>query len=267
MKSLLTCLSLLIPSLIIAQDLKMTNVVTTYGKTERKQRSTIFLSDNALRTDQKEGAAKGTSTIYKSSDELFYTIDHADKSYRKITKEDIERMERSMEQMQERLEQMPEEQRKKMKEMMGDKMASPSEGPDITYRATGNSKKVAPWGTCQEYKGVDQDGNTLQKVYTTPVDRIKVNEDHFGIFNDLIDFLDFLPQDMDKYYPVRTEQKEQESGLQGFGVLWVYYDEEGNKTQKMRVKEMKKTSIPSEKFTVPSDYEGKKMQTGSMGRR
>lgn len=246
----------------------MTNVVTHYGEEESKQESTILLDENNLRTDQHKGAAEGTSTIFHKNEEVLYTIDHDDKTYTEINKEDIEQLEKQMKQMQKRMESMPKEQREQMKEMMGDKMGkmAGTEQEDITYKKTGNSKEVAPWGTCQEYKGMNEEGDMVQKVYVTERKNVKVEKEHFDILTDMLDFLNFMPEDMDKYYPVKSEKKE-EGALPGFGVLWIYYDDDGNKTQKMRVKEMKKTEIPESRFEVPSDYEGSSMKTGAGGRR
>ncbi|MFB6258915.1 MAG: hypothetical protein ABEH38_09490 [Flavobacteriales bacterium] len=255
--SLLFCFFL--PSLLLAQGLKIVNKVTTYEEKERTNTSTLYLTDKKVKTKSKSSNGRKTSSIFKKEDQVLYTIDHKNKRYTKITKEDIEQMEKLMK----RMENMPES----AKEMMGDKMDKmmKNDQPDITYKKTGNSKTVSPWGECQEWKGVDKKGNMLQKVYTTSRNQVKVKKSHFDILTDMIDFFSFMPKGMDRNYPVKTKKKGKK-GLKGFGVLWIYYDKQGNKTQKMKVKEMKERSIKNSRFKVPSGYEANEINMGG-GRR
>jgi len=72
---------------------------------------------------------------------------------------------------------------------------------------------------------------------------------------------------MDRYYPVsNNEGKESRNGLEGFGVLW-YYFEDGERTQETRIKELKEKNLKESLFQVPEGYEGKEMKTGTRGRR
>lgn len=236
----------------------MSNVVTHYGEEKTKSKSTLFLTEDRLKTKSQDQGQK-SSSIYKQNDEVLYTIDHRNERYTKITKENIEQME----QMMERMENLPESSKKMMKDKMGGMMQN--EQPKIEYEKTGETKEIEPWGTCEEWEGHDEDGNMREKVYTTERKELKLQEAHFDVLTDMIDFFSFLPEDMDKKLPVKTKG-EQKGDLKGFGVSFLYFDEDGNKTQRVRVKEMKKTEFDESTFEVPSDYEGSEMNMGG-GRR
>jgi hypothetical protein len=250
--------SLLLPCTILAQDLKMTNEVTHYGDEKMTTTSTMYLTPTHLKTRSKNSNGQETGSIFKQEEEVMYSIDHTNERYTEITKENIEQMENMME----RMKKLPESSKKMMKEKMGDLMAN--EQPDISYSKTGKTKKVKPWGKCQEWKGVDEEGDLYNKVYTTSRNDVKVSQEHFDVLTSMIDFFSFMPEGADRKIPVNKGQK---GDLEGFGVLWVYYDDSGNKSQRVHVKEMKETSIDASEFEPPKEYEGSEMNMGGGARR
>lgn len=259
-RSLALLLSVLLPCTVLAQGLKMVNEVTNYGQKKQTNTSTLYLTDTQLKTDSKTNNGAKSSSIFKQEEEVLYTIDHRNERYTKITKDDIEQMQKMMK----RVNDMPES----AKEMMGERMKKmmQSDKSDIEYKKTGNTKSVAPWGECQEWKGTDSDGNIAKRVYTTGRDAVKMRKEHFDILTDMIDFFDFMPEGMDMNYPVKKD-KSSKSGLEGFGVLWIHYGAEGEKTQKMQVREMKEKSIDKSHFELPDGYDANEMNMGRSGRR
>lgn len=240
------------PSLLFGQDLKIENETLFYdGGDPSKTGSTLYLTEDMLRSDS-EGKDHKSSTIYKVEEEALYVLDHADKSYRKIDREQIEEMQKQMERMRERLEQMPEEQKEQMKEMMGSKLEKKG---NVKYEGTGDSKKIEPWGECDEYVGKREE-RTVQRVYTIDRNNLELGEAHFDVLRSMIDFISFLPEGMKKHFPV-SEGSEQEdrNGLEGFGVQWTYFDSNGKKTHELRTKEVNNTELKDSLFEVPEDYQ------------
>lgn len=260
MKSRLSLLlSLLLPFSVLGQGLKMVNKVTTYEEGKDTHNSTLYLTPKKLRSNSRTNDGHKSSSIFKKEEQVMYTIDHRNERYTKITEEDIEQME----QMMKRMEDMPES----AKEMMGERVKGmmKKDGSKVKYQRTGNTKTVPPWGKCEEWKGTDEEGNMVQKVYTTDRNQVKMRKEHFDIMTDMIEFFDFMPEGMDMNYPVKTK-KNRENGLEGFGVLWLYY-EDGAKTQRVKVKEMKEQAIKDSRFELPEDYEANEMNMGQSGGR
>ncbi len=251
-------LLLFVPPFLLGQGLKMTNKITHFGEDKRTTTSSIYLADKKLRSESKDDEGNKRGSIFKEEEGVLYTIDHKNKRYTKITEEDIEQMEKMMA----RMEDLPES----SKEMMGDRMKKmmSNDQKEINYEKTGNSKRISPWGSCEEWKGMDPEGNMVEKVYTTPREDMKLTQEHFDVLVGLIDFFSFMPEGMDQNYPVGTSD---DGGPKGFGVLWIYYDENGDKTQKVKVTEMKEKDIPDSRFDPPSDYQVNEMNMGGGGRR
>jgi hypothetical protein len=255
---LISSILFIVPSYLLAQDLKMSNEVTNYGNEKMTTASTMYLTPSNLKTRSKNSNGQETGSIYKKEEEVMYSIDHTNERYTEITKENIEQMEKMME----RMKNLPES----SKQMIGDKLDNmmQNEQPDISYSKTGKTKKVKPWGSCQEWKGVDEDGDLYNRVYTTSRNDVKVRQEHFDVLTSMIDFFSFMPEGADRNIPVNKGQKNE---LEGFGVLWIYYDDDGKKTQRVHVKEMKETSIDASEFEPPKDYEGNEMNMGGGARR
>lgn len=240
------------PNLLFGQDLKIENESLYYdGGDPRKTGSTLYLTEDMLRSDAK-GEDWNSSTIYEAEEELLFVLDHDNKSYRKIDREQIEEMQKQMERMRERLEQMPEEQQEQMKEMMGSKLEKKG---DVQYEGTGDSKNIEPWGECDEYVGKREE-RTVQRVYTTGRNNAELEEAHFDVLRSMIDFISFLPEGMKKHFPVSEGTEEEDrNGLDGFGVQWTYFDNTGKKTHELRTKEVSNTDLKESLFEVPEDYQ------------
>lgn len=263
MKRILSIPFLLLPFLVMGQEegFHMVNEAKHFnGSDPKTETSTIQLTDTKLRTDV-EG--EGTSVIFKEEEQVMYVLDHEEQTYLKITEEDIERMEAQMERAREQLEDMPEEQRKQMEEMMGDRLSS-KEGPEIRYQKTGEKEEVEKWGSCEEFEGKDEEERLHHKVHTVPFEKVELPEERFEVFHSLMEFMTFIPGDLEERIPMEPEKME-ENGLEGFGVKWAHYNKNGRKTREHVYKEIGKKELDPSVFEIPEDYVEEEMPQGQPG--
>jgi hypothetical protein len=244
----------------------------------RSDTSIIRLESNRARIEGSSGG-RDHVMIYRADRETMYMIDPAAKTYREMTKQDLEKMmgqaNQQMSQMQKMMEEqmknMPPERRQMVEQMMKQKMgqlpgigAAAAETSRATYRKVASGETVGQW-TCDKYEGT-RDGQKQSEVWTTNWAGLGVSMDDFRIFQDLAQFFERLnPSMSDQMFRIGPEA-ESEQGYAGVPVRRIYY-RNGAAYQQVDVTQVtRQSSFEDTLFEPPAGYKKETMPQMPGGR-
>jgi hypothetical protein len=151
----------------------------TSGKTQ-----TMYLESDRLRIETKDGGM-----IYRGDMNKAFVIDDKRHSYIEMSPESMQklsaRMNDAMAKMQQRLAAMPEAQRKQMEAMMASHGMpgmgkAPAGPPQITYKKTGDAKKVGNW-SCVPYTMI-MDGDVESNMCIAKLSDVGLTRDDLKPF-------------------------------------------------------------------------------------
>lgn len=228
--------------------------------------SIIRLENNRVRIEGSNGG-RSHVMIYRADRETMYMIDPAAKTYREMTKQDLEKMmgqaSQQMSQMQKMMEEqmknMPPERRQMVEQMMKQKMgqmpgvaAAATETSRTTYRKVASGETIGQW-TCDKYEGT-RDGQKQSELWTTNWAGLGVSIDDFRVFQDLARFFERLnPSMADQMFRIGPEA-ESEQGYAGVPVRRIYY-RNGVPYQQVDVTQVtRQSSFEDPLFEPPDGY-------------
>lgn len=233
---------------------------------------------NRMRMDTQGMDGKlATSTLFLGDTDEMYMIDHDEKTYMVIDKEQIEalasQMNQAMQQMQEALAQVPPEQREMMERMMKGKMASGANyeppSPQVVSDL-GESGSVNGVG-CQ-WKQVTRDDALERKVCVADAGTIAGGQEMVALAHDMRDFATGLTQiaQSASNFPMMGGGTMASVGagmtadLEGYPLIEEDYDGEGKLIRRSTFESADEVSFEDDEFTPPGGY--KKQTIEGMGR-
>ncbi|MCM8808398.1 MAG: DUF4412 domain-containing protein [Candidatus Omnitrophica bacterium] len=232
-------------------------MVSDYEDYEVKEKGThiSYIEKDKMRYDVKT-EKRDMAVIFRADKELFWSIDNKKKNYIEITKADMERMKKKMEEgmkmMEEQFKNLPPEQRKKMEEMMKGKMKI--ETPKIVYKKVATAQKVNQW-VCDKYEGYEGK-NKVEEIWTTDFSKIGLKPEDLKIMEEMGKFFSEMMKGV-SFYKIQTEKKEDK--FFGVPVRIIGYDK-GEKKFKMELKEIKRENLAPTLFEIPKGYKKEKLK-------
>ncbi|MEO0102695.1 MAG: hypothetical protein ABIK81_03210 [candidate division WOR-3 bacterium] len=225
-------------------------------ESKEKMTHTAYIEKDRMRADLK-GKEGDMTIIFRSDKGLFWSIDHKDKSYTEITKDDLSKMKKKMTEglkmMEEEMKNLPPEQRKKIEEMMKGKMKA--ESPKVLYKKVATNQKVNQW-VCDKYEGYEGK-ERVEEVWTTDYKKLGLKSEELKVMEDMANFFSEITKDLtSRLYKVG---KEETGGFSGIPVRTFGY-EKGKKVFAMELKEIKKEEIKPVIFELPKGYKKEKFE-------
>jgi hypothetical protein len=226
--------------------------------------TTIHLKERRIRV---ESTASGVASvvIFDGTRETFFMIDERSKSYREMTKEDLEGMMSQvsgmMAQMREQLANMPPGQRQALEKMMAGHMAgaaSPAQQTTV-YKKARSGEKVGQW-TCDLYEG-RREGEKRWDVCTVSPDALGLTAADFAVLQDLASFFRSMAAQLGDMFAVGTQAADQQPDLfAGVPVLRVAY-RDGKPGDRYVLSEVRRGALDAALFQVPAGYKKEAMPT------
>jgi hypothetical protein len=199
--------------------------------------------------------------VFDANAQLIRIIDPEGKTYREMTKADIERfgtqMAAARAQMQEQMKNMPPEQRQRMEEMMRGRGIGAGTLAKIEYRKTGTDK-VGKWA-CDKYEGYRNTEKVMELCTVAPA-TLGVTMADFDVARQAANFFQQLaPQSADQMFAVGgTEQ-----GYSGIPVRSIISI--GRETVTTEVLDVTRKTFSDDSYGVPAGFRKQEFPGG--GRR
>ncbi len=223
---------------------------------------TRYIKENKIRVDTR-GKKEKKTTIFRADKDVYWEINHTDKTYGEITKDDIRRIRQNFDNVDKKLKSYPPD---KSREMERKKTRKINSSLIVKYKKVKSGVKVKHW-TCDEYLGYV--GSTKRYgLWTTPFGSLKLNVNDFKIMIKNAQFFsemgaplytDMFPSDI---IPEKMKTADNYSGLPMKLLLY----KNGAVITSMEVTEIKNGGISPTLFDVPAGYKKKKSgkRKGSM---
>lgn len=214
------------------------------------QTSRVQIEPSRMRVDSTGGPNGPQAFVFDGAKQVMWIIDLTHKTYREITKADLDRlgqqMSGAMAQMQEQLKNLPPEQREKMQEMMKNMPGAAAPVAKTEYRK-GGTATVGRW-TCQTYEGY-RGTEKVSELCTVPPAALGFSTADFDVSRQLAEFFrKIMPKDADRMFSVGGG----EEGFAGVPVRSVYYA--GGSQTVTELTDVGRQSFPASAFEVPAGF-------------
>jgi len=181
--SLLGLLTATLSALPAAADTTIRTNSSDHGQ------ATIYISGSRVAMDN---AGDQHTTIYDGSAERMTFVDHGQRQYQRIGREQMEQiaqqMQRMREQFRKQLQTMPEDQREEMRKQMESMMPGAGEPPEIRVEPTGGTTTVA--GTSCRQARVYRDGELAHEVCVAAPEAAGIARDDFDTITAMFGFFE-----------------------------------------------------------------------------
>jgi len=232
---------------------------------------------NRMRMDTQsmEGQLATTAMFLGETDEM-YMIDHKEKTYMVIDREQVEalasQMSGAMKQMEEALAQVPPEQREMMERMMKGRMPNADYEPPAPQVVTDLGESGSVNGVDCQWKQVTRDDALERKVCIADPGSIAGAQEMVALAHEMRDFAEGLMQlaksasnmPMMGGGTMGTAGAGMHAELDGYPLIAEDYDGEGKLIRRSTFESADEVAITGDEFTPPSDYKKQSMPT--MGR-
>ncbi len=232
-----------------------------------KDRSVVYVEGNKMRVESEKGQSQGGLMIYDGDQQKMIVLDPAKKTYSEMTPESLKAMTKSMtarmeeakakmspeqrKQMDEMMAKMSPEQRKQLQGAMGEKPA-PGEKPkppQIKWERTGTKQTVAGF-SCEGFKEL-KDGKADAEGCYIPWNAGAISKSDLAPMRKMDDFLSQSGMNSPSQRGFTTfSQLDQ---MPGFPGVWTRTSS-GEAKEEQRVTDIKRGSIPADKFQLPAGY-------------
>ena len=229
---------------------------------------------NRMRMDTQsmEGQLASTAMFLGATDEM-YMIDHKEKTYMLIDKEQIEalasQMSDAMKQMEEALAQVPPEQRAMMEKMMKGRMPSANVEPPSPQVVTDLGESGSVNGVDCQWKQVTRDDKLERKVCVADPSSIAGAQEMVALAHEMRDFAEGLMQmaktasnmPMMGGGTMASVGAAMHAELDGYPLIEEAYDGEGKLMRRSTFESADEVAIADSDFTPPSGYKKQSMPT------
>jgi len=231
---------------------------TSAGTTETSQTQ---IEKTRMRNERGIGG-KPQIIIFDGTAQVIRMIDPERKTYRELTKADVDRlgsqMSGAMAQVQEQMKNLPPEQRERMEAMMRGRGLGTA-AVKTEYRRNGTDK-VGKW-TCDKYDGYKKD-EKVSEICTVPVATLGLTAADFEITRLAAQFFQQLtPQLGEQLLSIGSP----EQGFSGIPVKTVVTV--GQRQITTEVTDVARKTFPDDGYAVPAGYQKQELPVGRRGRQ
>lgn len=210
----------------------------------------VYLQKDKIRIDMKAEDID-VSMIFHGDEEVFWMIDHKKKTGTIITKDELEKlskeMEQAMESMDEAMKELPAEMQAKMKEMMQAKQTAQSK---IRYKKVGSNEKVNQW-ICNKYEGYANNKKEIE-IWTTGWEKLGLKKEDVSCFEKMGQFFSSMMKNKRWAYKVGIDEKEKDM-YYGFPVKTITFEKNKAKDQ-FEILSVKQEELKETVFQFPKGY-------------
>jgi len=222
----------------------------------------MMVETDRLRIDSTDGAV-----IFRGDKQVLWMVSEKDKSYRELTKADVQKMADQMgavmPQIEEQLKGMSPEDRAMVESMMKGKMGAAMAGATAkkTFVKTGGTETVNGFA-CSIYdtmRGQEKVG----RMWVTDYKSLGVTRDDMKVFDSMMAFIDPLMgpmKDMVSGLIQKSGSPDDHTAVPGFPIRTVTTGKKGDRTEE--VKSFKHETIPASVFELPAGLKKQSMETG-----
>src|SRR5262245_14729133 len=222
----------------------------------------MSIETDRVRIDSAEGAV-----IFRGDKQVLWMVSDADKSYRELTKADVEKISAQlnsvMPQIEEQLKGMSPEERAMVEGMMKGKMGGAMAGAAVkkTFVKSGGPETVNGF-SCMVYdamKGPDKVGRVWAADYKT----LGVTKEDMKVFDSMYAFVEPMVGVMKEHFSgfmQKTGTPDDRTAVPGFPVKTVTTMKKGDQVEEL--KSLTHTEIPASAFELPAGYKKEQMETG-----
>lgn len=238
-------------TLYAANGIQITAKTTSGGSTETSQ---IQLDANHMRADAHGIDGVNGLVIFDGTKQVMDIVNVDNKTYREITKADIDRiagqMSDAMSRMNQAMANMTPEQRAQVEAMMRGRMGGARGAAPVKteYRKTGTDR-VGKW-TCDKYEGY-RSGQKVSELCTVPASTLGFSESDFAVTEQMRDFFS-------KVMPARADQMlsigSADAGFSGVPVRSITYAG-GSVESTTELTDFSRQNIPDSTFQVPAGFQ------------
>ena len=236
-------------------------VMKTQFETPKEKTSThtIYADKEHMLMDITTKDKPDMSIIFRSDKNVFWMVDHKKKSYTELTKEDLEKMAKAMEQVGEMLDKaldnMPPELKAKMEAMM---KPQTKEAPKIIYKKVASGEKVNQW-VCDKYEET-RDDKKVAEIWTTDPKKLDIKSEDLKVLAGMGKFFQTMLKNMPFNIYEFSVEKAQENMFAGMPIKTIGYEKD-KQTYKSELKELKREEFKISLFEVPQEYKKEKIET------
>ena len=207
----------------------------------------------------------GGKMIFRGDRREMVVVDDDDKSYYLMDKETLGQLAGQvagvMGQMQEALKNVPESERRKIEEMMKQRMPPQApERPRSELRRTGE-KGTRNGYPCVKYE-VFRDGRKIRELWVTDWSNVEGGEDVVDVFEDMADFfqeiMDSMP-DFGQGGPVEDPVFAHMREIGGFPVVTREFDDDGSLEDESTLRSARRRTLDPSEFEPPAGYKRRSM--------
>ncbi|MGQ3684382.1 MAG: DUF4412 domain-containing protein [Candidatus Loosdrechtia sp.] len=212
----------------------------------------VYVDANRMRVETKD-AETDQVVIFCGDSELFRVIDNTEKTYMEMTKADLMKIGRKMNDMmkmlEEKMKNIPPQQREMMAQMMKNQMPSVQESK-ITYKLIASDEKVHQW-ICKKYEG-HRDGIKTEEIWTANLKDLAISHDDLKVMKMVSKFFESFLNDTSSFYKIGSEDWEKEMGYSGIPVRTITYTN-GEMSEIMEISEIQRQNLPASLFELPEE--------------
>ena len=233
---------------------KMVQENSTRG---RKAQMTRYIDSSKVRFDTNGDKGKQT-IIFRADKDVFWVINHTEKTYVEITREDMRRIKQMMDMLKKQMDELPPEKKAQMEKMMKQKMGDKME--KVKYKKVKSGIKVNQW-TCDQYMGYTG-SSKKSELWTTSFASLGLTINDFGAMKKMSEFFSemaggFFNKDMFRS-DIVPGQKKTADDFSGVPVKGQFY-QNGAVASSMEIKEIKRQNLSPSLFELPAGYTKKKL--------
>ena len=252
--------SLLTATMYAASGIHITAKTTSGGKTETSQ---IQLDANHMRADAHGLDGVNGLVIFDGTKQVMDIVNVDSKTYREITKADIDRMagqvSDAMSRMNQAMANMTPEQRAQVEAMMRGRSSAARGAAAVKteYRKTGTDR-VGKW-TCDKYEGYRR-GQKVSELCTVSPSTLGFSESDFAVTEQMRTFFSkVMPARADQFLSIGSAN----AGFSGVPVRSITYGPGGVEST-TELTDVSRQNLPDSTFQVPSGFQ--KQPFAPMGR-
>ncbi|MDD5529106.1 MAG: DUF4412 domain-containing protein [bacterium] len=215
----------------------------------------MYLDKDCMRVDTKAGGEE-QSFIFRKDKETFWVINYKEKSFREITKKDLQEIKAKIEEAVKMMENLPPEQKEMIEKMMKGQMSGNT--PKIVYKKISSGEKVNQW-VCNKYEGY-LDNKKEEEIWTTDWEKLGLSINDFKVMQSIGEFMGEFSKGLgSSFYKVGTEENKQ--NYIGIPIKTINYSD-NEITYTTELKEIQRQNLTSSLFDVPSGFKKTEMSTG-----
>jgi hypothetical protein len=228
-------------------------VTTAAGTTTTHQ---IQIEPHRMRMDTGGAVASAQTMIFDGTKQVMYMVNDADKSYREVSKADVDAV---SDQMSAAMARVPPEMRAQIQQAMRGRVGAPGSAAKVQYKKTGTGT-VGKW-SCDKYEGSSNGQKTIE-ICTVDPKVLGFGLQDFGVTKDFAEFFQkLMPSNALQAFTVGTGDAQGYSGVPVQSIVTI-----NGQTITSELTDAKRQSFADSLFQPPAGYTKQDMSFGR-GRR